>query len=323
MKKIPVHLICGPLGIGKTSAIIAYLRRQAGKQFVAVLVNDFGPVGLDAAIMEGDLGSLAREQTTIHMLPGGCICCSAATGLMDAMEKLAGMPQVDRIIIEPSGLAMVGDMVDLVQSVAERYHLELRPIITLVEPRLMDRLGFLKAPYYVRMVEAADILVANRMDLASEDQTRRFEQWAGELYPPKTRILKTTQGDIPDEIFEVRHGQMPQRRQGKNGRGEKHTEGHFPGGCLFPAQVLFDAQGVMELLQKLHQEGFVGNKVMRLKAILQTQEGWRLYEIAGEQIFTRPTDYRRDNRVDWIMDGVPVLDEAVQELFQGTMVKAG
>jgi G3E family GTPase len=122
-RKTPVNLVCGPLGIGKTTAIIQYLKRHAREQFTAVLVNDFGPVGLDAAIMEGDLAADAKGRTAIKMLPGGCVCCTSAAGLVGAMEQLRAAPRLDRIIIEPSGLAMVGDIVDIVASVAQRFGL--------------------------------------------------------------------------------------------------------------------------------------------------------------------------------------------------------
>src|SRR5690349_4024282 len=125
IRKTPVHLIAGPLGIGKTTAIISYLQRQAGREFVAVLVNDFGPVGLDAAIMEGALAQDASANTAIKMLPGGCVCCTSAAGLLSAFEELSVLPRVDRIIIEPSGLSLVGDTLDLVASVADRFSLEL------------------------------------------------------------------------------------------------------------------------------------------------------------------------------------------------------
>lgn len=309
----PVHLICGPLGIGKTTAIIRYLRRHAGQQFVAVLVNDFGPVGLDAAIMEGDIPQAARENTSLKMLPGGCVCCTSAASLMGAFEQLATLPRVDRIIIEPSGLALVGDMVDVVASVAQKFGLQLRPVITLIEPRLLDRPGFLQAPYYVRMVEAADILVANRCDLARPDQIERLDTWAAGLYPPKLRVLKTTHGEIPDDVFDLEA--PPSRVLSAPQKGTGHTTDQFSGGCTFPPETVFDTDQVEQLLQQLAMKGIAGNEVLRLKAILHTDEGWKLYEIARGDNHCRPTDYRRDNRVDWITQGIPILDEAVKALL--------
>jgi G3E family GTPase len=314
---IPTHLICGPLGIGKTTAIIDYLRRHAADQFTAVLVNDFGPVGLDAAIMEADLGSAAKDNMSIHMLPGGCVCCTAAAGLIGAIEQLSAMPRLDRIIIEPSGLALVGGMIDLVLDLADKHSLELRPVIALVEPRLLDRPGFHAAPYYVRVVEAADILVANRCDLASPAQIAAFDKWAADLFPPKLRILKTQQGHIPDEVFDLRYDHQPQRHS-------PHTTAHSApeqaGGTSWPADVCFSNDAILDLLGEWSRIGFVGNDVLRIKSLLRTNDGWKLFEIARGQVYHRSTDYRRDNRIDWITSG-PVLDEVIREQFERCLWK--
>lgn len=315
MKKIPVNLVCGPLGIGKTTAIIDYLKRNASKQFCAVLVNDFGPVGLDAAIMEGDLGKTVSDRTAIKMLPGGCVCCTSAAGVLEALEELQSQPRLDRIIIEPSGLAMVGDMVDLVASVAAKFCLEIRPVITIIEPRLLDREAFTRAPYFVRMVEAADVLVANRCDLASTEQLSRFEGWTQTLYPPKLRVIKTTHGRLPDEVFEDGEARALEVGSGNGGKST-HAADQYAGGCVFDAGIVFDAEQIEQTLQELAMRGFVGNEILRLKAILRTTDGWRLYEIARGDNHCRPTDYRRDNRIDWITQGIPLLDTAVKGLFE-------
>ncbi len=312
--KVPVNLICGPLGIGKTTSIIRYLKGHAGREFVAVLVNDFGPVGLDAAIIEGDLPADGKGNTSIKILPGGCVCCTSAVNLMGALEDLSKLPRVDRIIVEPSGLAMVGDMVDVLASVADRFSLELRPVIALVEPRLLDRVGFMKAPYYVRMVEAADVLVANRCDMASENHIERFKEWARGLYPPKVRVVMTSHGEIPDEVFELKREPSKANAGGNGAAG--HLADQYSGGCIFPADAVFETDRVEETLQQMALKGVVGNEVLRLKAILNTTDGWNLYEIARGQNYSRPTDYRRDSRVDWITEGIPLLDEFVKGLFE-------
>src|SRR5690606_14091856 len=100
---LPVHLICGPLGVGKTTAILDRLQRTRGSEFTAVLVNDFGPVGLDGPIIESALG--AEAKVDVKMVPGGCVCCTAAAYLTQALAEVARRPGLDRLLIEPSGLA--------------------------------------------------------------------------------------------------------------------------------------------------------------------------------------------------------------------------
>jgi G3E family GTPase len=193
-------------------------------------------------------------------------------------------------------------------------------VITLIEPRLLDRAGFLQAPYYVRMVEAADVLVANRCDLATPGQLARLDEWAAGLYPPKLHVLKTVRGEIPDEVFEL-HG-ASSHAPTTGARRPAHTDDHCAGGCTFPAELVFDTDLVEHLLQQLAIEGVVGNEVLRLKAILHTQDGWKLYEIARGQSYCRPTDYRRDSRVDWITVGIPILDEVVRGMLARCVLDA-
>jgi G3E family GTPase len=180
------HLITGPLGVGKTTAIIDYLKRHAATQFVAVLVNDFGPVGLDAAIIESDTSTdSGAPKPRIMMVPGGCICCSAAAGLLEGFQELSKLSRKpDRVIVEPSGIALVGDTVDLLRSFSEQFNVELRPVVTMIDPKLLNRPAFTRLPYFIRMIESADVLVANRCDLSPRQDIERFEKWAAELYPP-------------------------------------------------------------------------------------------------------------------------------------------
>jgi len=302
---IPTHLICGPLGVGKTTAIIDYLRRHAATEFTAVMVNDFGPVGLDAAIVDSDTGGRA----SVQMLPGGCVCCTAAAGFVGALEEMAQRPEVTRLLIEPSGMAMVGDMVDLLRSISAKYRLDLRPVVVLVEPRLLERAAFHKAPYYTRMVEAADVLVANRSDLATLEQRQAFEQWAAALQPPKLRVIQTEQGKLPDEIFELRY--QPQAHFSPATRGHQLTD-HWAGGTLWPCEVRFSYERTLDRLGEWARTGLLGRQVLRFKGLMHTDEGWRLLEIAQAAVHQRPTDYRRDNRADWICTGAPILDEAIR-----------
>jgi G3E family GTPase len=335
---IPCHLINGPLGVGKTTAIIDYLRRTADRQFVAVVVNDFGPVGLDGAIIEGDV-----EKPTVMTIPGGCLCCSAAGGFVAAFREIAKQPKVTRIIVEPSGMALVGETVDLLNSLAEEFGLELRPIITLLDPKSLERPGFTRAPYHVRMIEAADILVANRCDLATPEQVERFKQWASELYPPKLRVITTDHGKLPDEAFELTRPPelapatsfgftIVQEHQRASAMGKtlepslvKPAHIHHPrdahtAGLTWPAERRFRAAALEELLRHWAREGFNQTPLARLKGIVHTDEGWKLVEIACGEYHDRPTDYRRDNRIDWITESGTTDDAAVQQELEKHLI---
>ncbi len=330
LQDVPCHLITGPLGVGKTTAVLQYLRRHAGRQFIAVLVNDFGPVGLDGQIMNAELGPEAGKQTKVMMVPGGCICCSAVGGLIGGFEELSKLQKIDRIIVEPSGLAVIGEMIDLLMQLQAQHGFDLRPVITLLDPKDLSRPGFTRAPYYVRLFEAADILVANRTDLAGPQRTQEFQEWAMSLYPPKLRIVLTEQGRLDDEIFQLTRPRqkgadvpasleqlasqnvefLPMAKAGSPAVVPRpklsHTGHDHAGGLQWPAERRFAFSALLKLLNELAAAGLDGVPLARLKALLHTDRGWKLLEIARGAVHERPTDYRRDNRMDWISEGAPL-----------------
>ena len=111
--RVPVNLISGPLGVGKTTTINHLLRQRPADQRWAVLVNEYGLVGLDGAFMEGFQG---RPPGTQHggRDPGGrrrCICCSAAMMFEVSLVRLLRR-RPDRLLIEPTGLAAVSGILE-------------------------------------------------------------------------------------------------------------------------------------------------------------------------------------------------------------------
>lgn len=305
---MPCHLIAGPLGVGKTTAIIDYLKRHQREQFVAVLVNDFGPVGLDGSIIESDVSATiaANEAAgsgglSVFDVPGGCVCCSAADGLVAGFLRIAKMPRVDRIIIEPSGVAMPGEIVDLLHQLRLPFVIDLRPTIVIVDPADvvgMDDPSAPVVPYFDKMIEAADVLVANRCDTASEKTMAAFASFAKTIYPPKLSVITTTRGVLPDEVFEMRDEREVKARFFPADR-TTHRILQWAAGTTWPASLEFRLEALLPRIGALAQ-GSTGPKVARLKAIFHTDQGWKLIEIARGQVYCRATGYRRDNRVDWI-----------------------
>src|SRR5262245_63400363 len=154
---VPVHIVSGFLGAGKTTLIRAQLAARRGER-VAIIVNDFGEAGLDEqALGEG-------EPFRITNIPGGCVCCTAPEGFVDALGAvLAERP--DRLIIEPTGLARPQDLIDTIRRCAHGAALELAPVVVSVDPHQLAAEESL--PLLREQTQAADVLVANRTDLAS------------------------------------------------------------------------------------------------------------------------------------------------------------
>lgn len=322
MKKLmPIHLIAGPLGVGKTSAILDYLKRSAGWEQVGVVVNDFGPLGMDDAILEG--GGARGQGSEVVMIPGGCVCCTAAAGLVAGLEKVLRIKGLTRVIIEPSGIAAPSDVIDTLRMFARTHDLEIMPVIGMLDA--CDAVTIIEGrmPLYSKLVESSDHLVFNRSDLAGEAKVALLKEWADGLYPPKLTAAATHHGMLPDKLFEP-GGEVKVKARSlmlsvSSGGGGKahhgHTEGHdhptdHSDGLLWPSEVMFRHEKLGRLFVSLMTEGVGGVKPIRVKGIFSTDEGWVLIEVARDQVFERPTEYRRDSRVDWITAEGMVLDKA-------------
>ena len=109
--RVPFHIITGFLGVGKTTAILNLLERLGEKEQIVVLINEWGQIGLDADVIGSEHPRLAVREVS-----GGCICCTAGAAFQQTMTDILNDLRPDRIIIEPSGVAKPGEIMDCLQS---------------------------------------------------------------------------------------------------------------------------------------------------------------------------------------------------------------
>ena len=103
--KIPVTIITGFLGSGKTTLISQLMKNPLGKK-LAVIVNEFGDIGVDGEILKGCAIPNCPEENIME-LANGCICCTVADDFIPTIEKLMSLsPKPEHILIETSGLAL-------------------------------------------------------------------------------------------------------------------------------------------------------------------------------------------------------------------------
>ena len=193
MSRIPLTLITGYLGAGKTTLLNALLRdASAGR--IAVVVNEFGDVGLDH-----DLIIETTEETVL--LSSGCICCTVRGDLVQALEGLfekrsAGKLDFDRIVIETTGLADPAPILHtLIVTPGLGMALRMDGVITVCDavngPATLDA-GFES----VQQVAMADVLVLSKADLVTPAQAERFRARLGAL-APGAHIVTATRGAVP------------------------------------------------------------------------------------------------------------------------------
>jgi G3E family GTPase len=295
---IPVQIFAGFLGAGKTTAIGAQLAAREGER-VAVIVNDFGEASLDEVTLD------ASEPFRITNIPGGCVCCTAPEGFVEALGAVLE-EKPDRLLIEPTGLARPQDLIDTIRRCPHAALLELAPVVVLVDPRSLSERGSDDAVtrrLLQEQAQVADVLVANRSDLCDEAELESFQRFAAELWPPPLAVHVTQQGALPGDLLEWPEGEGSRSEREASGTGHDHsdsTAGYRARSWKWSPGVVFSRQRLTRALQRLAGRE-AETPLVRFKGIFRTEEGTSRLEIAGGMLHDRLTAYRRDSRADAIV----------------------
>jgi G3E family GTPase len=310
--RVAVTLVTGFLGSGKTTALRNLLTQLGdagglgmvgGSPRVAVVVNDFGEAEIDRAIL--------GEDGVLEAISGSCICCTAPEGFVAAVGALLDRtPPLDRILVEPTGLAHPADLVDTLRRAPYADRLDLGPLIGLVDPTLLAA-GAIPAEL-VEQAALSDVLVANRTDLATPEAMAAFRAWAARLDPAPLEILETHHGHLGPHVLAWPEGEGPRApgRVHPDHHDSTHHHHHHHHAhqavrsWVWPPEAVFDRA---RLLAALHPSALV-----RAKGLIRTDEGWIELQLAGRTLHEAPTAWRRDSRLDAFADDAAALAAAAE-----------
>ncbi|HEY1190084.1 MAG TPA: GTP-binding protein [Gemmata sp.] len=316
MQSVPTNLITGFLGVGKTTAVIDLLQRKEPGSRWAVLVNEYGAVSIDDALIEGS----APEGVTVKEVGGGCVCCASAPFLPVAIHFLLLEARPERLIIETTGL---GHPARLLDSLRMSYHgrLDVRATIGIVDPHDFAKPEMRDNPIFVDQIQMADVLVMNKLDTAPPALVSDFQSWADTLFPPKLLIAGTTQGRLDpawldltasDERFPLFPQEPHSAPKGGAPLPPVPVQGGVPSvkryltpggpacGWVFDPSNVFDEAKILALLANTPE-------VTRLKGVFHLPDEWAAVNRAGTAVSVAPTAYRRDSRLEVFAAGLDWL----------------
>ncbi len=333
MAKIPVTIVTGFLGSGKTT-LIRHVIENAGGRRLALIINEFGDVGVDGSILKS-CGIDSCPEENIVELANGCLCCTVADDFIPAIEALlARVPQPEQIVIETSGLALPKPLVKAFDWPGIRTRVTVDGVIAVVDGAAVAAGRFADDPVklaaqraadssidhdnpleevYEDQLLCADLIVLNKADLMTDETARRVVAEIQATVPRAVKIVETREGRIDPSILlglgaaaEDDLANRPSHHDGEEG----HDHDDFESFVLDipatsdPAGLLAHLAAVAERHDVLRMKGFieVAGKPMRL---LVQGVGQRF-----RQQFDRPWGAGEDRRGRLVVIGEKGLDRA-------------
>ena len=225
-----IDIISGFLGAGKTSFIRKLLSEALKGEKVVLIENEFGEIGIDGGFLK-DSGIEIREMNQ------GCICCSLVGDFESSLREVAEKFKPDRIIIEPSGVGKLSDIIGAVKSASKNMEVELHAAVTIVDAKKAKLYSKNFGEFFDNQIRYAAAVVLSRTDIAPEDKIQEAVEIVRERNPKA--VLVTTPLDKldggrlmeliskPDDMEEelLREAMERVREHEERQREEEH-EGH-------------------------------------------------------------------------------------------------
>ncbi|MBD3882401.1 GTP-binding protein [Phormidium tenue FACHB-886] len=263
--RTPLTVLTGPLGSGKTTLLRHILAAVPRK--IAILMNEFGEIAIDAKILQGKNVEMAD-------LGGGCVCCSLLGEFEAAVDEIITTVNPDYIVVETTGVAEPDALAFDIQESLPQVRLD--GVVTVI-----DADGIVKYPqigHTLRIqIESADILLLNKVDLVSESELATV---TSKLYSlnPIASIIRTIRCQIdPDLLFGIGRERLQSPPHHKH---QLEFESFS-----FTSQAVFDRDCFTEFVESLSPQ------VYRAKGFVQFPEGTHLFNYVADRWDFEPFDF--------------------------------
>ncbi len=338
-----IDIISGFLGAGKTTLIKKLLSEAFKGQQVVLIENEFGEIGIDGGFLK-EAGIQIREMNS------GCICCSLVGDFGVSLKEVIGTYHPDRIIIEPSGVGKLSDVIRAVEDVKEDCNLELNSFTTVADVTKCKMYLRNFGEFFKNQLEYANTIILSRMDKASQEKTdkaveliREINRDASLITTPITQldggkileVMEKRTQSIEEMELPHEHGHHHEHEHHHDGECNCGHDHHHDGECScghdhhhehghHHADEVFTSWGretarkfertELEKMLEMLGDGETFGMVLRAKGILEGTDGaWYYFDmVPGEaEIRTGEADYT--GRLCVIGSGLK--EEELEKLF--------
>jgi G3E family GTPase len=309
---VPTNIITGFLGAGKTTAILHLLKNKPEQERWAVLVNEFGEIGVDGSMVQGQ--SSEDSGVYIREVPGGCMCCTAGLPMQIALTQLLSRARPQRLLIEPTGL---GHPLEVLQTLSSDYNrdvLSIQKTLTLVDARNISDERYTTHDTFKQQLSIADVVVANKDDLYSNEDRRKLQAFVKAVCRPDTPVICTQYGKVTlDRLSGATQVLVePSAEHERKSQGLLAEDLSFPDcgyvtainggegfesiGWRFSPDKIFDRARLIDFLRALDVE--------RMKGVFITPHGVFAYNLTRDAMTETELDDCSESRIEIIADEI-------------------
>lgn len=319
LTQIPTHLIAGPLGAGKTSTLQSLLRQRPSKERWALLINEFGQVGLDMAL----LGEERSAGVSLSEIPGGCLCCVNGLPFQVGLGRLLRKAKPDRLFIEASGLGHPAALLEQLTQPPWQGVLALQPLVMVLDGAALAA-GKPLADSQEQALPLAGLLICNKADQLDIQAKQALQQRFGQQ-----SLIFTQHGELDWLVLpQVSVGQTTTNLPEPTGakalpelwiNPADWRRAHQLQQAPFSLGWRMSPQQVFSLVQLLHW--LESTDWLRAKGVMHTEQGWKAFNLLPDSPLTwRDSAWRQDNRVELITADGTMDAGAIEQGLRATVL---
>lgn len=314
---IPTNVITGFLGVGKTSAILHLLKHKPASENWAVLINEFGEIGVDGSLVQGQ--NSEQQGVYIREVPGGCMCCTAGLPMQVALNELLKRAKPDRLLIEPTGLGHPKEVLEALSADHYQDVLKLQKTLTLVDARKLSDARYTSHDTFNQQIAIADIVVGNKTDLYQDSDKANLAAYINKQGQAQAEIVFTQHGELRVSLLEGYIGSHKCNHDDHH-HDHEHSHAHDHASNVLASDISMPDSGVISAVNE--GEGFnsvgwrfAANKVFdhqklrhylstldveRMKAAFITEDGDFGFNLADGTLTETELDSCNESRIEII-----------------------